>query len=197
MRTTITMLAGLLALQACKGGDNAAGDSAATGTPAVRSADSSRADSTRRDSTRATAPMRDASGRDIGTLTLSEGANGITVSGRLTGLTPGDHGIHIHMTGQCTPPFTSAGGHWNPTTKQHGSQNPQGPHLGDMPNLTVGSDSSANVQLTTAGGTLRGTNGLLDTDGAAVVVHAKADDMKTDPSGNSGDRIACGVVAGS
>jgi Cu-Zn family superoxide dismutase len=140
--------------------------------------------------------MRNAAGREIGMLTLTETANGISVSGRLTGIAPGEHGIHIHMTGQCAPPFVTAGAHWNPTERQHGSQNPQGPHLGDMPNVTVAADSSVNVQVTTAGGTLRGANALLDLDGASVVVHAKADDLRTDPSGDSGDRIACGVVAG-
>ena len=196
MRTALTILASVLALQACGGGNDAATtDTTTPATPAVRSDSAARADSTAAASA-ATAPMRDASGREIGTLTISEGAQGLSLSGRLTGLTPGEHGIHVHMVGQCTPPFTTAGAHWNPTTRQHGSQNPQGPHVGDIPNLSVGSDSSATVQLNTAGGTLRGTNGLLDTDGAAVVVHAKADDLKTDPSGNSGDRIACGVITG-
>src|SRR5688500_9551219 len=119
MRTTLTLLTAILVIQACGPRDDAATDTAAP----------------------ATAPMRDAAGRDLGTLTLTEGPQGLSVSGRLTGLTPGEHGIHIHMAGQCTPPFTTAGAHWNPTSKQHGSQNPQGPHLGDLPNLSVGADS--------------------------------------------------------
>lgn len=141
--------------------------------------------------------MRDAQGRDLGSLSVTESGQGITVSGALRGMPPGEHAIHVHTTGRCEPPFESAGGHWNPTSRQHGSQNPQGPHLGDMPNLTVGADSTVNVQATTAGGTLRGENGLLDADGAAVVVHAGADDYRTDPSGDSGDRIACGTATGS
>lgn len=146
----------------------------------------------------ATATVTDAAGRELGSLTLTDAAGGIAVSGTLRGLAPGDHGIHVHMTGMCDgPAFTTAGGHWNPTTKMHGSQNPQGPHFGDMMNITVGADSSATVQLTTSGGTLKAADMLMDADGAAVVVHAKADDYKTDPSGNSGDRIACGVVKGS
>ena len=139
--------------------------------------------------------VRDASGRELGALSLADGNGGITVSGTLRGLPPGEHGIHIHMTGACdAPAFTTAGGHWNPTTKMHGSQNPQGPHFGDLMNITVGADSSATVQLTTMGGTLNGADMLMDADGAAVVVHAAGDDYKTDPSGNSGDRVACGVI---
>ncbi len=195
MRTALTILAGVLAIQACGGNDAATTDSPAIATPAVRSDSAARSDSVAA-AAAATAPLRNAAGRDMGTLTLTEGPQGLSVSGRLTGMPPGEHGIHVHMTGQCTPPFTTAGAHWNPTTRQHGSQNPQGPHLGDLPNLSVGADSTAIVQLVTAGGTLRGANGLLDADGAAVVVHAKADDLRTDPSGDSGDRIACGVVTG-
>jgi Cu-Zn family superoxide dismutase len=145
-----------------------------------------------------TAAMRDPTGRDLGTLTLTEGGQGITVAGRLTGLPPGEHGIHLHAVGRCNPPdFKSAGDHWNPTNRQHGTENPQGPHLGDLSNITVARDSSVTVQVTTPGGSLRGKNGLLDGDGAAVVVHARRDDYRTQPSGSSGDRIACGVVTGS
>lgn len=146
----------------------------------------------------ATAAVMDASGRELGSLTLADGTGGITVSGTLRGLPPGVHGIHIHTMGMCdAPAFTTAGGHWNPTSKMHGSENPQGPHVGDMMNITVGADSSATVQLTTVGGSLHGADMLMDADGAAVVVHAKADDYKTDPSGNSGDRVACGMIKGS
>ena len=143
----------------------------------------------------AMATITDASGHALGSLMLADGSGGITVGGTLRGLPPGDHGIHIHTTGACdAPAFTTAGGHWNPTTKMHGSQNPAGPHFGDMMNITVGADSSVAVRLTTAGGSLHGANMLMDTDGAAVVVHAKGDDYKTDPSGNSGGRVACGVM---
>lgn len=146
----------------------------------------------------ATAAVMDASGRELGTLTLADGASGLTLSGTLRGLTPGEHGIHIHTVGTCeAPAFTTAGGHWNPTSKMHGSENPQGQHFGDMMNITAGTDSTATVQLTTKGGSLHGADMLMDADGAAVVVHAKADDYKTDPSGNSGDRVACGVIKGS
>lgn len=143
----------------------------------------------------ATAALRDAAGKELGTLTLTESGQSIAFSGRLTGLPPGEHGIHIHTVGQCdAPKFEAAGDHWNPTNKKHGKDAPGGPHFGDLPNLTVGQDRSATVQTTTPGGTLRSANAALDADGAAVVVHAKRDDYKTQPSGDSGDRIACGVV---
>lgn len=145
----------------------------------------------------ATAVMRDASGRTLGTLTLVDGSQGIIVSGRLTGLPPGEHGFHLHTAGKCDPPgFTTAGGHWNPTNREHGTMNPNGPHYGDLPTITVGADSAVTITATSPGGALRGANPLLDADGAAVVIHAVADDNRTNPAGNAGARIACGVVAG-
>jgi len=147
--------------------------------------------------TSARATVSDSTGRELGTLMLADTVGGIAVSGRLHGLPPGQHAIHLHMTGLCEPPFESAGGHWNPTNRQHGLDNPAGPHFGDMPNLTVGSDSAVTVQTLTPGGSIRGPSGLLDQDGAAVVVHAQPDDNRTDPAGNAGDRIACGAVSAS
>jgi Cu-Zn family superoxide dismutase len=145
----------------------------------------------------AVVPMRDAVGRDLGTLTLAASAGGITVTGRLTGLPPGEHAMHFHRVGRCEPPaFKSAADHWNPTNRRHGVESPQGPHLGDLPNITVAQDGSVMVQATTPGGALRGSDGLLDDDGAAVVVHAGWDDYRSQPSGDAGDPIACGVVAG-
>ncbi|MHB1223320.1 MAG: superoxide dismutase family protein [Gemmatimonadaceae bacterium] len=192
MRIALTALACGLSLTACAGaGDDAtAGDTAGTAATATPSATAPS------DSGTATATLRDSAGREIGTVTLTDAADGITVSGTLSGLPPGDHAIHLHTTGQCEAPFASAGGHWNPTNRQHGTQNPEGPHLADMPNFTVAADSSASLQATTPGGTLRGENALLDSDGAAVVVHADADDYRSDPAGNAGARIACGVVSG-
>jgi Cu-Zn family superoxide dismutase len=145
----------------------------------------------------ATAALRDAAGKDVGTLTLRDSAGRITITGRLTGLPRGEHAIHLHTVGRCDPPkFQSAGDHWNPTGRQHGTRNPEGPHLGDLPNITVGGDGSVRIEAITPGGTLRSANPLLDSDGASVVVHAKRDDYKSQPSGNSGDRIACAIVSG-
>ena len=178
-----------LALLACRDGRRDAND-AGTGADARQSAaDSGTA------ATRVSASMRNAKGQDLGVLTLTQAGQGVAVSGRLTGLPPGEHAIHLHTTGSCeAPKFESAGGHWNPTNRQHGTGSPQGPHLGDLPNITVGRDSTVTVDVTTPGGTFRNQNALLDTDGAAVVIHAKLDDYKSQPSGNSGDRIACGIV---
>lgn len=143
----------------------------------------------------ATAEVHDASGRLLGILTVMESPAGLALTGNLTGLPPGAHGIHLHTIGRCTVPgFDSAGGHWNPSGRKHGAHNPAGPHRGDLPNLAVAGDGSVTVSAASAGGVLHGADGLLDTDGAAVVVHADPDDYRTDPSGNSGRRIACGVV---
>ncbi|HYW30307.1 MAG TPA: superoxide dismutase family protein [Gemmatimonas sp.] len=147
-----------------------------------------------------TVSLRDAGGREFGMLTLAGATTGtgISLSGTLRGMPPGEHGIHVHTVGRCDAPgFETAGGHWNPTSRKHGTQGENGPHHGDMMNITVGADSTATVQLTTQGGTLSGADALMDADGASVVVHATADDYKTDPSGNSGARVACGVISGS
>ena len=146
---------------------------------------------------RADVPMRDTMGRDVGTLVLTNTAGGLMLGGTIRGLPSGMHGIHLHTTGRCEAPFVSAGSHWNPMSRMHGLQNPEGPHLGDMPNVNVSADGSAMVSLVTAGGTLRGRDALMDSDGAAVVIHMSADDNRSDPAGNSGSRIACGVVRGS
>lgn len=141
----------------------------------------------------AKATLRTAKGADAGTVEVSPGAVGLTVKLSAQGLPPGDHGVHIHMTGKCeSPKFESAGGHWNPANAKHGLENPAGQHAGDMPNLIVGADGKGTLSYALKGGSLAE---LLDADGAAFVVHAKVDDQKTDPSGDSGDRIACGVFA--
>ena len=140
---------------------------------------------------RATAMLRTATGIDAGRATATEVAGGIRYTLDVKGLPAGMHGAHIHTTGRCDgPDFTTAGGHWNPTTMKHGSMNPQGPHDGDLPNLTIGSDGRGTLGVTVPGATMAG---LLDADGAAIVVHAGPDDVMSDPAGNSGGRLACGV----
>lgn len=143
----------------------------------------------------ASADLRDASGRTLASAVASE-TNGVRVRVEAAGLTPGTYAVHVHAVGRCDPPdFQSAGPHWNPTAHQHGRLNPQGPHMGDLPNLSVGTDGNGAVEFTIVGAALRGgDHPLLDGDGAAVVVHANPDDYRTDPSGNSGARIACGVL---
>lgn len=141
----------------------------------------------------AVATLRTAAGADVGKVTVREGMDGLRVTIDATGMPPGNHGAHIHMTGRCdAPDFTTAGGHWNPTTAKHGSMNPAGPHSGDLPNLLIGADGRGTLGATIPDATMAG---MLDTDGAAMVIHAGADDLMTDPSGNSGARIACGVLA--
>ena len=145
----------------------------------------------------ASATLRAADGAMRGTALVEQTAAGLHVSVAATGLPPGVHAAHVHMTGTCTPPdFTSAGGHWNPTGRQHGSENPQGMHMGDMPNMTVSPNGVGTLDYVIAGGTLRdGATALLDADGAAGVIHAGADDLKSDPAGNAGGRIACGALS--
>lgn len=144
----------------------------------------------------ATAAVASADGKPMGTATVVAENGGLSVRFTGMGLPPGVHGVHIHTTGKCEgPKFESAGGHWNPTNKQHGSENPQGMHAGDLPNLTVDGTGSGTVSFAVAGAQMTGPTGLLDADGAAFMVHASADDNKTDPSGDSGGRIACGVFA--
>jgi Cu-Zn family superoxide dismutase len=145
----------------------------------------------------ATAELKDANGQVVGTAKLSDVAGAVRILLETRDLPPGEKGVHIHETESCEPPtFESAGGHFNPTGRQHGALNPQGAHAGDLPNITVGDDGSGQLQTTTALVSLASgrENSLLDEDGSAIVVHAKADDMRTDPAGNSGDRIACGVI---
>jgi Cu-Zn family superoxide dismutase len=110
----------------------------------------------------------------------------------------GIHGVHVHSVGRCDPPgFESAGPHWNPSGRLHGLASPRGPHAGDLPNVTVAANGVLGETVTLSGASLVGTGGagaLLDADGASLVLHATADDNVTDPSGNSGARIACAVI---
>jgi superoxide dismutase, Cu-Zn family len=139
----------------------------------------------------AVADLTTANGQPVGRATATPVGSDLRISIDGRSMPPGPHGAHIHTVGRCdAPTFESAGGHWNPTSKQHGMQNPAGPHVGDMPNLDVASDGSGTLSFTLPGGTL---DGLFDADGSAMMIHAGPDDMRTDPSGNSGGRIACGV----
>jgi superoxide dismutase, Cu-Zn family len=142
---------------------------------------------------RAMAMLKTATGAPAGMAMAEEVSGNLKVTVSVEGLPAGTHGAHVHAVGKCdAPDFTTAGGHWNPTQHQHGSKNPQGPHMGDLPNLVVGADGKGAVDYTIPNATIEG---LLDQDGAALVVHAGPDDLMTDPSGNSGGRIACGVFA--
>jgi len=144
----------------------------------------------------ANASLFDTAGTQVGLATFSEvggeGRMGISVSG----LSPGRHGMHIHETGACTPPaFESAGSHLNPDSKQHGLEHPEGPHAGDMPNLIVEADGSADTTLTVSAGLVaQGGASMIGAEKRAFVIHADPDDQKTDPSGNSGSRVVCGVI---
>ena len=137
----------------------------------------------------ARAELKDAQGKVVGRATLSDASGGVKVALKATGLKPGAHGFHIHAVGKCEPPaFTSAGGHFNPQNKKHGHKNPEGAHAGDLPNLVVGSNGAGSLDAVAVGTTLNDVTGLV------LVIHADPDDEMTDPAGNSGARVACGVT---
>lgn len=144
------------------------------------------------------AEIVNAQGANIGSAKITLTSDGVKIAVKVSQLTPGEHGIHIHTVGKCEgPAFTSAGGHFNPTNAHHGVHNAQEPHphLGDLMNLVVDTNGKANASFITNGVTLGdGANSLFHEGGTALVIHAKADDLMSDPSGNSGDRIACGVI---
>jgi Cu-Zn family superoxide dismutase len=140
------------------------------------------------------APMAlvNSAGQSIGTVRAWQTAGGVSFRIGASGLPHGIHGLHVHAVGRCDPPdFASAGGHWNPAGKKHGMNNPAGPHAGDFPNVEVAANGVLTATVTLPGATMAS---LLDADGAALVLHAGPDDYATDPSGNSGARIACAVI---
>lgn len=144
------------------------------------------------------APVINVDGEEIGSVTLTQGPSGVAMDIDVSGLEPGEHGMHFHETGVCTAPDfkESAGGHFNPTDKKHGLENPEGHHAGDLENLVVDEDGKAKVTVTTDAVTLESgkENSLVDEDGTALVIHEGADDNITDPAGDSGTPFACAEI---
>lgn len=174
----MTAAVGILALAACAGARRDAPDPVVPG-PAA-----------------ASTQLRDSGGRTVAAASASEVGDGLRVRVEASGLAPGVYGAHLHAIGRCDPPsFESAGPHWNPGNREHGRDNPRGQHLGDLPNLLVGTDGRGSFEFTIpSAGLSNGGRRLMDADGAAIVLHARPDDNRTDPSGISGARIACGVL---
>lgn len=142
------------------------------------------------------ATLKDADGKEVGSAQLSQTPHGVLVRLTLKGVAAGEHAFHIHQTGKCEPPFTTAGGHFNPGNKKHGIMVADGPHAGDMPNLHIPSDGNLAIEVVNAAVTLDKDkpNSLYKPEGTALIIHAGKDDYKTDPTGDAGGRIACGVI---
>jgi len=144
----------------------------------------------------AKAELKDASGKTVGQVTLTETPNGVLMHTVLTGAPAGPHAFHVHATGKCEAPFATAGGHFNPVTKQHGAANEMGMHAGDMPNVQIPADGNLTFDVLNPNVTLKAgaANSLFKDGGTAIMIHGGADDYKSDPAGNAGPRIACGVI---
>jgi Cu-Zn family superoxide dismutase len=144
----------------------------------------------------AKALLKDASGKDVGQVQLIQTPHGVLLKMALKGVPSGERAFHIHAVGKCEPPFTSAGGHFNPTGKKHGMEAKEGAHAGDMPNLHVPANGELKIEVANhAISLVKGQpNSVFDADGSSIVIHAGPDDYKSDPAGNAGDRIACGII---
>jgi superoxide dismutase, Cu-Zn family len=144
----------------------------------------------------AKAQIKNAKGEPVGVAVIRPSADGVRIALRLKNMPPGEHAIHVHAVGQCdAPDFKTAAGHFNPAHKQHGKDNPQGHHAGDLNNITVSPKGTLNTTIMAPGLTLgEGENSLFHQGGSALVIHASPDDYKSDPAGNAGARIACGVI---
>ncbi|MFA6267588.1 MAG: superoxide dismutase family protein [Pseudolabrys sp.] len=144
----------------------------------------------------ASAPLKDPQGKEIGSANLTQTPRGVLINLSVKGLPPGEHAFHVHAVGKCEAPFTSAGGHFNPDHKKHGLMAAEGAHAGDMPNLHIPQSGDLTVEVLNAGITLEKDkpNSVYDADGSALIIHAGTDDYKTDPTGEAGGRIACGVI---
>ncbi|MHA6252321.1 superoxide dismutase family protein [Oceanobacillus sp. CAU 1775] len=143
--------------------------------------------------------VRDTAGDSLGTATFTEHPEGVQIKLELEGIPPGPHGIHVHENPKCDPPdFTSAGEHFDPGDMEHGLMNPKGPHLGDLPNIEADDSGKVDVELILAEATLLdGKNSITKGEGTSLIIHESADDGFSQPSGNSGPRIACGVISNS
>lgn len=187
MRRTIMISAALTLLAACSGAqeDDAAQEAAG---------DSQMSPAGARPGNVVHAMLKTADGAPAGEAILASTEAGLQLNLALKGLPEGEHGVHVHETGDCTAPdFKSAGGHWNPTGKEHGLIGEDGSHMGDLPNVAVTEDGTGTLDYLISGATIDGENALMDEDSAAFIVHAGADDGASQPSGDSGSRIACGV----
>jgi superoxide dismutase, Cu-Zn family len=144
----------------------------------------------------AKATLKSADGKTVGEANLVQSGHGVLIRLAISGLPVGQHAVHVHAVGKCEPPFDSAGGHFNPNAKKHGIEAAEGAHAGDMPNLHVPANGDLAVEILNTDITLEKgrPNSVFDPDGSALVVHANADDYKSDPAGNAGGRIACGVI---